>query len=72
MIDQTIDAVQKLQILEKEWPNILYEIIRDTLVDYTEMNLYMKRCSKILEVDKWVLPDEKKNFNTCRPSDSVF
>lgn len=52
MIDQTIDAVQKLQILEKEWPNILYEIIRDTLVDYTEMNLYMKRCSKILEVDK--------------------
>ncbi|XP_043277631.1 leucine-rich repeat-containing protein 49 [Venturia canescens] len=52
MIDQTIDAVQKLQILEQEWPNILYEIIRDTLIDYNEMNLYMKNCSKILEVDK--------------------
>ena len=52
MIDQTIDAIQKLQILENEWPNILYEIIRDTLNDYTEMDLYMKRCSKTLEGDK--------------------
>lgn len=49
MIDQTIDAVQKLQMLETEWPNILRDIIRDTLIDYTEMDLYMKRCSNTLQ-----------------------
>ncbi|KAH0534507.1 leucine-rich repeat-containing protein 49 [Cotesia glomerata] len=51
-IDQTVDAIQKLQSLEKEWPNILYEIIRTTLTDYSQMNLYMKKRSKILEGDK--------------------
>ncbi|XP_063982328.1 leucine-rich repeat-containing protein 49-like isoform X1 [Diachasmimorpha longicaudata] len=52
LIDQTLDAIQKLQILEREWPNILNELIRTTLNDYSQMNLYMKRCSKILEGDK--------------------
>ncbi|XP_053595998.1 leucine-rich repeat-containing protein 49 [Microplitis demolitor] len=51
-IDKTVDAIQKLQSLEEEWPNILNEIIKITLTDYSEMNLYMKKRSKILESDK--------------------
>ncbi|XP_012285384.1 leucine-rich repeat-containing protein 49 [Orussus abietinus] len=52
LIDVTIDAIEKLQILEKEWPSILHEIVRDTLVDYTDMNAYMKRCISMLDMDK--------------------
>ncbi|XP_046425904.1 leucine-rich repeat-containing protein 49 isoform X1 [Neodiprion fabricii] len=52
MVDLTIDAVHKLQMLEKEWPNILKEIVRDTLIDYSDMNSYMKRCMNKLASDK--------------------
>ncbi|KAK0161119.1 hypothetical protein PV327_009631 [Microctonus hyperodae] len=52
LIDRTIDAIQKLQLLDREWPNILCEIIRTTLIDYSEINLYMKRCNKLLENHK--------------------
>lgn len=52
MIDVTIDAVHKLQMLENEWPNILKEIVSDTLIDYSDMNSYMKRCMSKLNGDK--------------------
>lgn len=52
LIDQTIDAIEKLQLLEREWPNILKEIIQTTLNDYSQINLYMKRYNKILEDGK--------------------
>ncbi|XP_024939948.1 leucine-rich repeat-containing protein 49 isoform X2 [Cephus cinctus] len=52
LIDVTVDAIQKLQILEREWPSILFELLCDTLLDYSEMNSYMKRCSAMLESDK--------------------
>ncbi|XP_020708879.2 leucine-rich repeat-containing protein 49 isoform X2 [Athalia rosae] len=52
MIDLTIDAVHKLQMLENEWPNILKEIVRDTLIDYSDMNSYMKQCMSKLMSDK--------------------
>ncbi|KOX77104.1 Leucine-rich repeat-containing protein 49 [Melipona quadrifasciata] len=52
LINLTVDAIQKLQLLESIWPSILYEIIHTTLFDFSEMDAYMKRCSKTLETDK--------------------
>ncbi|XP_014472267.1 PREDICTED: leucine-rich repeat-containing protein 49 isoform X1 [Dinoponera quadriceps] len=52
LISLTVSAIQKLQILEKQWPSVLYEIIHNTLSDFSEMDAYMKRCSKTLESDK--------------------
>ncbi|KYM80802.1 Leucine-rich repeat-containing protein 49 [Atta colombica] len=52
LINLTINAVRKLQILEKQWPCVLYEIVSNTLSDFSEMDIYMKRCSKMLESDK--------------------
>ncbi|XP_071647710.1 uncharacterized protein [Temnothorax longispinosus] len=49
LINLTINAIHKLQVLEKQWPCILYEIVYNTLSDFSEMDVYMKRCSKILE-----------------------
>ncbi|XP_076284245.1 uncharacterized protein LOC143210882 isoform X1 [Lasioglossum baleicum] len=52
LINLTIDAIQKLQLLENKWPSILCEIIHTTLSDFSEMDAYMKRCSETLESDK--------------------
>ncbi|KAG6800879.1 leucine-rich repeat-containing protein 49 [Apis mellifera caucasica] len=52
LINLTVDAIQKLQLLENKWPSILYEIIHTTLFDFSEMDAYMKRCSKTLQYDK--------------------
>ncbi|KAG5325207.1 LRC49 protein, partial [Pseudoatta argentina] len=52
LINLTINAIRKLQILEKQWPCVLYEIVSNTLSDFSEMDIYMKRCSKMLESDK--------------------
>ncbi|XP_050456497.1 leucine-rich repeat-containing protein 49 isoform X1 [Cataglyphis hispanica] len=52
LINLTINAIQKLQFLEKQWPCVLYEIIYNTLSDFSEMDVYMKRCSKTLESNK--------------------
>ncbi|XP_029169643.1 leucine-rich repeat-containing protein 49-like [Nylanderia fulva] len=52
LINLTINAIQKLQVLEKQWPCILYEIVYNTLSDFSEMDVYMKRCSKKLESNK--------------------
>lgn len=52
LINLTINAIHKLQILEKQWPCVLYEIVYNTLSDFSEMDVYMKRCSKTLESNK--------------------
>ncbi|EFN71327.1 Leucine-rich repeat-containing protein 49 [Camponotus floridanus] len=52
LINLTINAIQKLQFLEKQWPCVLYEIIYNTLSDFSEMDVYMKHCSKTLESNK--------------------
>lgn len=52
LIDLTVDAIEKLQILETEWPSILNKIIYQALSDFSEMDTYMKQCSKMLEIDK--------------------
>ncbi|CAL7949840.1 unnamed protein product [Xylocopa violacea] len=52
LVNLTVDAIQKLQLLESKWPSILYEIIHTTLSDFSEMDVYMKHCSKTIENDK--------------------
>lgn len=49
MIELTCSAVDKLQVLESEWPTILNQLIRDTLVDYSQLDTYMKRCMQELQ-----------------------
>ncbi|XP_043485492.1 leucine-rich repeat-containing protein 49 isoform X2 [Polistes fuscatus] len=52
LIDLTVDAIEKLQILENEWPSILNKIICQALSDFSDMDKYMKKCSKMLDIDK--------------------
>ncbi|XP_011632432.1 leucine-rich repeat-containing protein 49 isoform X2 [Pogonomyrmex barbatus] len=52
LINLTISAIHKLQILEKQWPCVLYEIVYNTLSDFSKMDVYMKHCSKMLESNK--------------------
>ncbi|KAI4486125.1 hypothetical protein M0802_012545 [Mischocyttarus mexicanus] len=50
LIDLTIDAIEKLQLLEKEWPSVLNKIIYQALSDFSDMDTYMKKCSKMLDI----------------------
>ncbi|KAG8227084.1 hypothetical protein J437_LFUL007421 [Ladona fulva] len=43
MLEVACASVEKLKILEKEWPSILHELIRNTLVDYSQLDSYMKK-----------------------------
>ncbi|KAK2580187.1 hypothetical protein KPH14_012452 [Odynerus spinipes] len=52
LINLTVDAIEKLQILENEWPSILNEIIYKALYDFSEMDTYIKQCSKMLEIEQ--------------------
>lgn len=49
LLDETCNAVNKLRILEREWPSILQEIVCNTLVDYSQLDRYMKE--KIQELE---------------------
>ncbi|GLH07241.1 Protein artichoke [Gryllus bimaculatus] len=48
LIELACSAIEKLKILEKQWPSILEELVRDTLVDYSELDTYMKKCMQEL------------------------
>lgn len=42
MMENTCNAVEKLQKLETLWPNLLVEMIRNTLLDYSQIDGYIK------------------------------
>lgn len=42
MMENTCNAVEKLQRLETLWPNLLIELIRNTLLDYAQIDVYVK------------------------------
>lgn len=42
MMVQTCDAVEKLQRLETLWPAMLMEFIRNTLLDYAQLDVYVR------------------------------
>lgn len=43
LINTTCLAMAKLLLLEHEWPHVLKELIQNTLVDYSQLEDYMKR-----------------------------
>ncbi|KAK4884600.1 hypothetical protein RN001_000871 [Aquatica leii] len=42
ILDETCNAVNKLRRLDDEWPGILHETVRNILLDYTQIDMYMK------------------------------
>ena len=42
MMENTCNAVEKLQRLEAMWPTTLVELIRNTLIDYSQIDVYVK------------------------------
>lgn len=42
MIENTCNSVEKLQKLNDLWPNILLDLIRNTLLDYSQLDVYLK------------------------------
>lgn len=42
MMENTCNAVEKLQRLETLWPTILTELIKNTLIDYSQIDTYVK------------------------------
>lgn len=51
MMENTVNAVDKLQKLEYLWPNVLLELIRNTLIDYSQIDLYVRNLmSEVVKV----------------------
>lgn len=42
MMENTCNAVEKLQKLETLWPNMLVEMVTNTLLDYAQVDVYVK------------------------------
>ncbi|XP_054279143.1 uncharacterized protein LOC128997528 [Macrosteles quadrilineatus] len=50
LLDQACSAIVKLRMLDQQWPTILRELVRDTLVDYSTLDAYMKQCMNNLKL----------------------
>nr|CAD7577730.1 unnamed protein product [Timema californicum] len=50
LLDTTCAAVEKLHMLEEQWPSILSELVTETLVDYSHLDSYMKKCMQGLKL----------------------
>lgn len=44
LVDRFAEAARKQNQLRLIWNNLLEEMIRDTLVDYTQLHAYMRKC----------------------------
>jgi leucine-rich repeat-containing protein 49 len=51
MMENTVNAVEKLQKLEYLWPNMLLEMIRNTLIDYSQIDLYVRNLMSEISKD---------------------
>uniref|UniRef100_A0A182PRK4 Dynein axonemal assembly factor 1 homolog n=1 Tax=Anopheles epiroticus TaxID=199890 RepID=A0A182PRK4_9DIPT len=47
MLENTCNAVEKLQRLETMWPVLLLEMIRNTLIDYSQIDVSAAKCGAI-------------------------
>ncbi|CAH1107640.1 unnamed protein product [Psylliodes chrysocephalus] len=50
LLDDTANAVNKLVLLDEQWPSILHNFVQNTLTDYSQLDLYMKQ--KMQELSK--------------------
>ncbi|RZC42961.1 KAT8 regulatory NSL complex subunit 2 [Asbolus verrucosus] len=48
LLEEMGNSVNKLRLLDKKWPTILHEFVRNALLDYSQLDMYMKQ--KILEL----------------------
>ncbi|KYB26722.1 leucine-rich repeat-containing protein 49 [Tribolium castaneum] len=48
LLEEMGNSVNKLRLLDKKWPSILHEFVRNALLDYSQLDMYMKQ--KILEL----------------------
>lgn len=50
LIEVACAAIEKLNLLEREWPAVLAELVQETLVDYSHLDSYMKKCMHSLKM----------------------
>ncbi|XP_067004764.2 leucine-rich repeat-containing protein 49 [Anabrus simplex] len=50
LLEVACAAVEKLHLLDTEWPSILSELVTEVLVDYSHLDSYMKKCMQSLKL----------------------
>ncbi|CAG9765800.1 unnamed protein product [Ceutorhynchus assimilis] len=50
LFEDMTNAMNKLKILDQDWPQIMHEFVQNTLLDYSQLDMYMKQ--KIQELNK--------------------
>ncbi|KAJ8962635.1 hypothetical protein NQ318_001028 [Aromia moschata] len=50
LLDEMVNAMNKLTMLDREWPSIMHGFVQNTLLDYSQLDLYMKQ--KIQDLNK--------------------
>lgn len=48
LLEEMTNAMNKLKILDQDWPQIMHDFTQNTLLDYSQLDLYIKQ--KILEL----------------------
>lgn len=43
LLEEMSNSVNKLRLLELEWPGIMHEFVRNALLDYSQLDMYMKK-----------------------------
>lgn len=50
LLEEMTCAMNKLTLLEQEWPGVMHGFVQNTLLDYSQLDMYMKQ--KIQELNK--------------------
>ncbi|KAL1514064.1 hypothetical protein ABEB36_003387 [Hypothenemus hampei] len=50
LFEDMINAMNKLKVLDNEWPQIMHDFVQNALLDYSQLDMYMKQ--KIQELNK--------------------
>ncbi|CAH1981368.1 unnamed protein product [Acanthoscelides obtectus] len=50
LLEEMVNAVNKLRLFEEEWPTILHNFVQNALLDYSQLDLYLKQ--KMQELNK--------------------
>nr|CAH7759362.1 unnamed protein product [Callosobruchus chinensis] len=50
LLEEMVNSVNKLRLLDEEWPTILHNFVQNTLLDYSQLDLYLKQ--KMQELNK--------------------
>ncbi|XP_050295004.1 leucine-rich repeat-containing protein 49 isoform X2 [Anthonomus grandis grandis] len=50
LLEEMTNAMNKLKMLDEDWPQIMHEFVQNTLLDYSQLDMYMKQ--KLQELSK--------------------